>query len=864
MSKSGDLNKNIERLKNELRLIKFSEKIDMELLKDGNPMIFLPILHYVFLAYSKNIAQLLLQNNYELFSKSDKEFIEKIFKATSNLFGFKPNITTKQFFSTGYAEAKLVFVSDIIKLIRQENQNLIKKQYNPQSLKSLKNSKNRNDESFRSARSSNSVNNNTSLNNVNNYNTQNNKKLNFNNVLGNNNNSPEHFDEEDFINYQFKDDYFDGNNASDALKANNFKNDEIINRVQVIKHSSVNNINNNIPNNNNLNSNNYGWDEVEGVSKEEYHPNPISGNINYCEIKNNDKEDIDILPYSPKFNCPNTSNRDFVISNRKAFDLDFNNNKNNSSINSNKVRNHFNSMKEKNRILYPHAPTAQRTNGCDSHNDSLAEEPSKKQQNNVLSNQLRNQGNINFIREDLKSCNDIKNNIPNSVQNKSYNFAQEKTSSSNLDDGNINYNNKKQIIKKNNKPENILKNNINKLNSNPNNEAQDLAENEDVQYRNGYPNDAIGKNSNNNNLDFNSLVQILNNLGQTVSIMTNKIEAFKTKIESRVGNLEAELAILKNKFSIFENLKVKQNSSNNPNSQSIYNPNNTLPNHNQNQSQANEDDFFSFAADENLNLTVSSSLQKAHNPNLQYANNLANHRNPSNSINEGFEPIMNSKQKNNNIASISLSSNNNAMKEYSASNSISNTNYNANCKNNTYYNANSNSTPNKTYSIDQSTKPSIQQSNLIRNMPPGDGPIKVFGNLDDQHPNSTKNESRSNNIVNNNTFKYNFNQNIFSNEEQASYNHHAYNNHSNSNNNISNKNPALYDSAKKTTYNSELTYEYTNNHTMKPNSNSNAYINTGNVGYVNKFPNESDDTDALIRRVAERFKETQILLNELK
>ena len=49
MFRTGDIQKNIEKLRIELHQIKYPDKPDSEILRSGNPEIFLPIIHYTLL-----------------------------------------------------------------------------------------------------------------------------------------------------------------------------------------------------------------------------------------------------------------------------------------------------------------------------------------------------------------------------------------------------------------------------------------------------------------------------------------------------------------------------------------------------------------------------------------------------------------------------------------------------------------------------------------------------------------------------------------------------------------------------------------------------------------------------------------------
>lgn len=160
MYKTGDLLKNIEKLKIELKQIKYPEKIEVDCLTEGNPLFFLPILHFSLLSYSKHVAEYLLENQYELFSKSDKEFVNKIFKAMIELFNYKPTLNPRQFFMSGYAEAKVIFCLEVIRLVKLEHNKLLKKAFSVSvkntNASTLNKNKSKLNDSYRSNKSTNS------------------------------------------------------------------------------------------------------------------------------------------------------------------------------------------------------------------------------------------------------------------------------------------------------------------------------------------------------------------------------------------------------------------------------------------------------------------------------------------------------------------------------------------------------------------------------------------------------------------------------------------------------------------------------------------------------------------------------------
>lgn len=794
MYKTGDLNKNIEKLKSDLRLIKFSEKFDLELLKDGNPVVYLPILHYIFLSYSKNIAQMLLENDYEMFSKSDKEFIEKIFKALINLFNYKPNITIKQFFSNGYAEAKVIFCSDVIRVIKQENQQMIKKQYNPQNIKNLKssNSKNKNNESFRSAKSSHS-------------NSNAKKNLNFNNFLSNNYNHNQE-EEEDFINYQFKDE--------SNLNSNNNNNIRGDRHIKNHKDYNTNDETNYLFDNNQIN----------------YRQN------NMNRIKNNNLNDrrndhSEIMPTSPKFNSENEEsikNYDDAYFNKKQAIISKGNKINNASHDH--IQENF-VVEEKANSIKNLRTDIITNNKNEFIPNSVQHKPKQINKENININKKETTENLiqNFKKEVIEyQDNCYQNPNFNTIKNK----QNSKSNKNNIED--------KEEPEAYNFTNTLITNNKNNYIATPKDQVppniyNNIINQEKNRINNNIKNQTTGRNDKESkNIDFTSLVGILNGLGETVKLMTNKIETFKSNIENRVGNLEAEMAIIKNKISIYENSKIKQqqqiliNQSLNNNSIVA-----TLPNNNSNnQSNSHHDDYiFSFAAHENIN--VSTSLNYNNNNNIQqsiFGNN-------NNKVNNN-QNILN----NNNIDAIQKNQDSNNLDEFKTDRPPSNMNNHVSNKNVFDASSEKNKAVNCGFNANNIN---MNNYNTIT-----EGPVKIIKNAY---------EEKTDNLFNINTGRYNF-QNL-------------------NNYDIQDKNKITHDSNLLEEGNSRRTNNYPTNNFS---SNKNNQFNSANRrpindtsdnsqsnfslinNNVNKTISNMDDTDAMIKRVSERFKETQKLLKEFK
>ena len=143
-----------------------------------------------------------------------------------------------------------------------------------------------------------------------------------------------------------------------------------------------------------------------------------------------------------------------------------------------------------------------------------------------------------------------------------------------------------------------------------------------------------GNNSNNNSMDFNSVVKIITSLSESVSLMVNKIETFKGNVEDRLNKLEAEIVLIKNKQNYLES---KLNSQNN-------NINNEIP-QNKNINYSNEN-F--------MNSKKSNNFREINNSNINKIINNNNYNNIHNLKENEQNPI-----NNNNIYTINSSNDNN-------------------------------------------------------------------------------------------------------------------------------------------------------------------------------------------------------------
>jgi hypothetical protein len=92
---TGDLQNNLEKLRQELLHCKYTGPIDLRNLKKGAPGDLLPLVHFALLGYSKVLHESLIANGYELFAKTDIRFMETVYKLLRSEFDYQPQVSTR-------------------------------------------------------------------------------------------------------------------------------------------------------------------------------------------------------------------------------------------------------------------------------------------------------------------------------------------------------------------------------------------------------------------------------------------------------------------------------------------------------------------------------------------------------------------------------------------------------------------------------------------------------------------------------------------------------------------------------------------------------------------------------------------------
>jgi hypothetical protein len=195
------------------------------------------------------------------------------------------------------------------------------------------------------------------------------------------------------------------------------------------------------------------------------------------------------------------------------------------------------------------------------------------------------------------------------------------------------------------KPQNYISKNMNNIQSSvqsfkpqQNNNSNQLEVYDSSQeYPLSGQNNSSGNNSNNNSMDFNSVVKIITSLSESVSLMVNKIETFKGNVEDRLNKLEAEIVLIKNKQNYLDSRLNSQNNNNNVNSNNIDNliitqkNNNSREKNNMNINRINNNNF-------NNNISKESNSINNNNIYIQDSTNDNNNYLKNNQIFTSFAP----------------------------------------------------------------------------------------------------------------------------------------------------------------------------------------------------------------------------------
>ncbi|XP_036956750.1 centrosomal protein of 44 kDa isoform X7 [Acanthopagrus latus] len=128
MLSTGDVQGCLRQLEALLRVIKYPGYVDYNGLSKGDPSAFLPIVSFTLSSFSPPLAEQLTVTGLELTCKTDLRFIDTLYKVLRDIFHYKPILTKQQFLQWGFSQRKISVICDVINLVLQKHNQLMKTQ----------------------------------------------------------------------------------------------------------------------------------------------------------------------------------------------------------------------------------------------------------------------------------------------------------------------------------------------------------------------------------------------------------------------------------------------------------------------------------------------------------------------------------------------------------------------------------------------------------------------------------------------------------------------------------------------------------------------------------------------------------------
>lgn len=108
----------IRALKTDLRSMKYQGRWIESKISEGDPSIFLMLLHFIVLEFNSKIVEWASQHNYTFLTSTDLEFFQQLNKLLVEKYQYRNKIPVDRFFKPGFAQQKINLCRDIIKLVK--------------------------------------------------------------------------------------------------------------------------------------------------------------------------------------------------------------------------------------------------------------------------------------------------------------------------------------------------------------------------------------------------------------------------------------------------------------------------------------------------------------------------------------------------------------------------------------------------------------------------------------------------------------------------------------------------------------------------------------------------------------------------
>mmetsp|Transcript_9884 Transcript_9884/g.19603 ORF Transcript_9884/g.19603 Transcript_9884/m.19603 type:complete len:255 (-) Transcript_9884:1000-1764(-) len=123
----GDLTNSLEKLRRGLRSIRFPiHLLDEEAVREGHAMQYMSILQYCLQSYSVDVTAYIADHKYDLSGPPDSAYLETVYRVLRELLDYRPILSLNQFLKQGYAERKILMSLDVLSLVVDLHESLVR------------------------------------------------------------------------------------------------------------------------------------------------------------------------------------------------------------------------------------------------------------------------------------------------------------------------------------------------------------------------------------------------------------------------------------------------------------------------------------------------------------------------------------------------------------------------------------------------------------------------------------------------------------------------------------------------------------------------------------------------------------------
>jgi hypothetical protein len=106
-------------LRTDLRGMRYASYWNESEILTGNPVMYLRLLHFLFLEYSPELKKTIIDKGYTLQTATDLSFVEQILRLLQLEYSYRSKIQAASFFKPKFALQKLTLCSDVARIVKE-------------------------------------------------------------------------------------------------------------------------------------------------------------------------------------------------------------------------------------------------------------------------------------------------------------------------------------------------------------------------------------------------------------------------------------------------------------------------------------------------------------------------------------------------------------------------------------------------------------------------------------------------------------------------------------------------------------------------------------------------------------------------